>query len=600
MPQPSSLCNNHCTRRALSLCTELLLCLCVLCLLALFTLKAQAADNNYQVEISAPAPLKELLQNHLEIIKWRDNPRMTPGEWQRLFRAAPKNIEQLLATEGYFSPVIKPSLQENAATFIAKFQIDPGAPALISSVDLQFSGAITLQAASATPNISQLRESWLLPAEAIFRQEDWTQAKRRLLSRLLMERYPNASIRSSKAEVDAKTHRVALSVAIDSGPVFRFGGLRIQGLKRYQPAVIENLNTIKPGELYQQSSLLALQTRLLESGYFRNVEVTADTDPNNADSASIHVAVEENKAIKLGVGAGYSTNTGARVQLTVDHLNLLDKGWRLTSSLKLEQKEQSISALIRLPTDSNNYRDSLNTGLVRTSIAGQTTTSGHAGVNRTWGPRRTEQTVGLSYLIEQKQLDGAPGTDTQVVTASYGVTLRRTDNEFFPTRGYLFNAQFAVAPFDALSGGSFVQSYTKAQGYYPLTRSTQLIVRGELGMLTGNNNAPASFLFRAGGDQSVRGYAYQSLGVKQANAIVGGRYLATGSVEMVQWLTERWGAAAFVDFGNAANHVQELKPVFGYGFGARWKSPIGPLGADIGYGQASKEFHFHFNLGITF
>lgn len=594
MPQPSNL-NIHCTRRALTTCTALLFCL-----LAFFTSKVKADEHHYQVEISAPAPLKELLQNHLDILKWRENPRMTPGEWQNLFRAAPKNIEQLLATEGYFSPVITPTLQENSNTFTAKFQIDPGAPALISTINLEFSGTITQQAANEMPNISQLRTGWLLQTGTTFRQEDWTQAKRHLLAHLLTERYPNASLRSSKAEVDAKMHRVALRVEIDSGPIFHFGKLNIQGLKRYPPAVIENLNTIQPGEPYQQSSLLALQTRLLESGYFRNVEVTADTDPNTANNAPIRVVVEENKAIKLGVGAGYSTNTGARVQLSVDHLNLLDKGWRLTSSLKLEQKEQSISALIRLPTDGNNYRDSLNTGLVRTAIAGQTTITGHASVNRTWGSRQTEQTVGLNYLIEQKQLDGAPITDTQVVTASYGITLRHTDNEFLPTRGYLFNAQFAVAPFDALSGGRFLQSYTKAQGYYPLTHSTQLIIRGELGMLTGNNNAPASFLFRAGGDQSVRGYAYQSLGVKQADAITGGRYLATGSVEIVQWLTERWGVATFVDFGNAANRVQDLKPVFGYGFGARWKSPIGPLGADIGYGQASKAFHFHFNLGVTF
>jgi translocation and assembly module TamA len=560
----------------------------------------QAAENSYQVEITAPAPLKELLQNHLEIIKWRDNARMTPGEWQRLFRAAPQNIEDLLATEGYFSPGLKPSMDESDGTFVAKFQIDPGSPALITTVNLKFSGAITLQPPTETPDIAKLRANWLLQPGAQFRQEDWAQAKRKLLTNLLIERYPNASIRSSKAEINAQTHAVALTVEIDSGLAYRFGGLRIQGLRRYRAEVIENLNPIKPGELYKQSSLLTFQTRLQESGYFRNVEVTADTDPKNADSAPIHVVVEENSAIKVGIGAGYSTNTGARVLLDFNHLNLLDRGWRLTSSLKLEQKEQSISGLIRLPTDSNNYRDSVNAGLLRTSIAGQTTITGHASVNRSWGPWRREQTIGLNYLAEQERLNGADITNTQVVTASYGITLRRTDSEFLPTRGYLFNAQFAVAPFDSLSGGRFLQSDVKVQGYYPLTRRTQLIGRAEAGMIYGTDNAPASFLFRAGGDQSVRGYAYQSLGIRKGDAITGGRYLATGSLEMVQWLTERWGAAVFVDFGNAANHLQALKPVFGYGVGARWKSPIGPLGADIAYGQATGGFHFHFNLGVTF
>jgi translocation and assembly module TamA len=119
-------------------------------------------------------------------------------------------------------------------------------------------------------------------------------------------------------------------------------------------------------------------------------------------------------------------------------------------------------------------------------------------------------------------------------------------------------------------------------------------------MVNGKNSAPAAFLFRAGGDQSVRGYGYQSLGVTEGDATVGGRYLTTGSVEVVQWLTPQWGAAVFVDFGNAANTLQDLKPLYGYGLGARWKSPVGPIGADIAYGQETGEYRMHFNIGVAF
>jgi translocation and assembly module TamA len=133
-----------------------------------------------------------------------------------------------------------------------------------------------------------------------------------------------------------------------------------------------------------------------------------------------------------------------------------------------------------------------------------------------------------------------------------------------------------------------------------MTQSTQLIARAEFGMVNGKNGAPEAFLFRAGGDQSVRGYAFQSLGIKEDDAIVGARYLATGSVEVVQWLTQQWGAAAFVDFGNAANRLQDLEPVYGYGLGARWKSPIGPIGADIAYGEDTEKYRLHFNIGVAF
>jgi translocation and assembly module TamA len=454
----------------------------------------------------------------------------------------------------------------------------------------------------------------LLPKGQTFRQEDWALAKRKLLTSLLVERFPNATINNSKAAINLESHTVALLVEIDSGSAFQFGELSISGLNRYPASIVENLNPIKPASLYSQSSLLTFQTRLQESGYFKSVEVTADTKSANVESANleadnkalpisnapIKVIVEENKSIKVGIGAGYSTNTGARTQLTYDDLNLMDKGWRLTSSLKLEQKAQFLGGQVQLPITSDDYRDSFNGNLTRTAIEGQILSSSQAGIKRAWGPRKREQYVGANYLIEQQSVDGGDTTTKKVGTLSYGITLRRTNNDLAPTKGYLFNAQFAVAPLESLSDGRFLQSHVKTQAYYPITKSTQLIARAEAGMVNGKNGAPEAFLFRAGGDQSVRGYAFQSLGIKEGDAIVGAKYLATGSVEVVQWLTSQWGAAVFLDFGNAANRIQDLKPVYGYGLGARWKSPLGPIGADIAYGQATGEYRLHFNIGVSF
>jgi len=576
-------------------------------------------DHRYQVEILAPAPFNTLLEKHLQIIKWRDNPRINQAEWQRLFNITPQNIKAILATEGYFSPIITPTLEKTDGLDIAKFTVALGAPVLINSVELKFTGAITQhtqdsQLKDSSPNIQKLREEWGLQKGQTFRQEDWALAKQKLLTSLLVERFPNASITSSKAEINLEARTAALVVEVDSGPDFQFGALSITGLERYRNRIVENLNPIQPNSVYTQASLLNFQTRLLESGYFKSVEVTADTksaslDANNetsptkgvaANSAPIKVAVEENKSIKVGIGAGYSTNTGARTQLSYDDLDLLNRGWRLNSSLKLEQKSQFLGGQVLLPISKKGYLDSINGSLNSTSIEGQTVSSSVVGVRRTWGPRKLEQYVGANYLIEQQSVDGGDTTTKKVGSLSYGITLRHTDNDLAPTKGYLFNAQFAAAPFDQLSDGRFLQSYIKTQAYYPLTSSTQLIARVEGGMVNGKNGAPEAFLFRAGGDQSVRGYAFQSLGIKEGDAIVGAKYLATGSVELVQWLTSQWGAAVFVDFGNAANQIEDLKPVYGYGLGVRWKSPLGPIGADIAYGQATDEYRLHFNIGVAF
>ncbi|ACT47654.1 autotransporter assembly complex protein TamA [Methylotenera mobilis] len=580
---------------------SLIICLVLLCWGVLAYADNASYSHQYQVEIEAPSPLKTLLENHLDIIKWRTNPRMSPSEWKRLSAEAPKQIKELLATEGYFSPEVSVQSTQNQLENLTTLSVNPGTPTVVNSVNITFSGDIT-QPHRDLPSIEQLREEWPLPVGTQFQQAAWTAAKRSLVTKLLVNRYPNAVITDTKASIDIQQHTASLELTVDSGNTVHFGELEIEGLERYPESIIHNLNPIKPNEVYSQSKLLTFQTRLQESGYFRTVEVTADSKAALTDQqqAPIKIKVNENQSIKVSTGAGFSTNTGARTQLTVEHLNVFDRNWRLTSTLRLEQKLQSISGTIRLPTTASGYRDSANIAATRTEIEGQTTTLTQAGVKRAWGSLKREQYVGANLLAEHVNLDSADSSDTYAATLGYGITLRRTDNNLNPTRGYLFNAQFNGAPLASLSNGTFLQSYLKTQAYYPITKSTQLIARAELGMVSGKNSAPATFLFRAGGDQSVRGYGYQSLGVTEGDAIVGARYLTTGSIEIIQWLTPEWGAAIFTDFGNAANSIKELKPVYGYGLGARWKSPVGPIGADIAYGQATDDYRLHFNIGVIF
>ena len=145
-------------------------------------------------------------------------------------------------------------------------------------------------------------------------------------------------------------------------------------------------------------------------------------------------------------------------------------------------------------------------------------------------------------------------------------------------------------------------SYAKAVYYRRVGKSGGLILRGELGatLARSREGIPSDFLFRTGGDQSVRGYAYESLGVKRGDAVVGGRYLGVASVEYVQWLAPAWGAAVFYDAGNATDDVRDFKPVHGYGVGARWKSPVGLLKVDLAYGERVRKAQLHFSVGISY
>lgn len=541
--------------------------------------------------------LRELLQKHLSIHEAMQNPRMNESEWRRLVQKTPQEIADLLATEGYFKT--RTTISQPASN-VAEFHLTLPPQAKVNTVDVSITGEI--QQPEHQTTLENAQKSWPLPVNSTFTQQAWSSAKRELLGTLLRAEFPNAKITRSQALVNPQTQAVFIQLAVESGPAVCFGQVRIHGLQHYPESLVRPLNTLKAGAPYRQADLLTLQNSFMSTGKFRSVDVAARTDKLNADhSADIDVTVNELEQNTVRIGVGASTNTGARIVFNYTDRNLLDRGLLWDSSLRLEQRLQAATSNITFLTDEKGYRDSIQNSITRTDLEGQVTTAVQNGVRRYWGqPNIFEQYVGANLLYEFLTVDGESSQFNKAATLAYGLNIRRLDHVLAPTKGWILNTQFQLAPLDKLSDGRFLQSQARLQAFYPLTQSTQWLGRIEVGTVTGARSVPATYLFRAGGDQSVRGYAFQSLGVKEADAIVGGRVLLTGSTEVVQWLTSSWGAAVFVDFGNAANSWKDYDPVLGYGLGARWRSPIGPVGVDIARGQETGEYRLHFNLGVNF
>lgn len=542
--------------------------------------------------------IEALLKAHLTIHEALDNPRLDQAEWLRLIQKTPQDAQDLLATEGYFSPDIRlVSSTQNEAVFV----ITLNTRTTVSVANLTFKGEVLNATTDHPPTVESLQQSWRLPVGQPFTQQAWSEAKGSILTTMLSERYPNAKLEQSQATIDPKTHQAALSLTFDSGKSVRLGKLQIRGLNHYPLELVDNINPIKPGDVYQQSTLLQFQSTLQETGKFNRVSVSAATQSLSEDGlADVIVDVQEREQKSVSIGVGGSTNTGARVVLNYTDRNLFQRGLLWDTSLRLEQRLQAATSNIAFMTDAKGYRDSINNSVVRTNVEGQITTAINNGVKRTWGNRSFEQFVGANLLYEFLTIDGESTEFNKAATFAYGLNLRKLDNDLIPTKGVIFSSQFQVAPIERLSDGRFLQSQAKLQGFYPLGEKTQFLGRLEVGLVSGSMSVPATYLFRAGGDQSVRGYAFQSLGVKEGDAVLGGRVLLTGSTEIVQWLTSSWGAAAFVDFGNAANDWRDYKPAYGYGLGVRWRSPVGPVGADIAYGEETKDYRLHFNLGVSF
>ena len=597
---------------------------------------AAAADTvapsppvTYTVRIDAPGSLEELLQDNLDLVRWRGNPRLDRDQLQRLIRNTPDQVRTLVATEGYYSPTVTAGLDAARGVPEARVTVAPGQPVVVGDIDLVLQGFEPVGDNAVKFDADSLRARWGLSKGQRFRTADWEGAKRSLLRQVMQVRYPRAQLVESQAIVDPEKFTANLKVVLDSGPEVHLGELRIEGLKRYPAVIITNLNPIKPGEDYSEATLQAFQAKLQDTGYFSGVEVSADmsalldeniealTDEQQAQNGPVVpvvpkaragglvttpvlVRVTENKQKNVTAGLGLSTNTGKRAQLAYDDLDVF--GLRFKSALIFENLRQSARGDFYWPTTAKGYNDSIGAGFERTDLQGERTSVSTVAAKRAWGTPILEHSVTLEYLNELRNVDGQPTTASKSVPLTYSITRRKLDNLLSPTVGYAFNATLGGAVLPVLTDERFLRATARIVNYRPVGASGTFILRGEAGAVASREKAgvPSTFLFRAGGDQSVRGYAYQQLGIRQGTAIVPGRYLATASAEYQWFFKPPYGVAFFYDAGNAADTLRELHPQSGYGIGARWRSPVGPINVDVAYGHAVKEVRLHFSLGFTF
>lgn len=562
--------------------------------------RGQEQAFSFRVEVNAPEPFRSLLTRHLDIFKWRQRVQRLE-QLQRLAERTPRQIQELMATQGYFSAQVRPSLQQAGAEWVARYQVDPGAASRIAAVNIQFAGALLLGGERETARIQQLRSQWPLPPGAVFRQEEWDKGKARLVQELQENGYPAARIVQSEARVNADAREVALTVLVDSGPLFTFGALYIEGLGRYPASIITNLNRITPGSAFSQKALNEFQAELQTLPYFLSVFVTADTDPARPELTPVRVRVEESQANKIGLGTGYSTNNGFGVEVQFEDKDLFDGGQVWRSVVKWETREQIAYTALEFPPGTDRYRWQMGAALQRTDVQGELSTKSRVGLQRSRAEGKIENVQGIEFQLERREV-GGPVDDIKALSPIFSWIKRDVDDPVYPRRGYIINLRANAGSTALLSDQDFVRSYGRFITYWPLTRDGTLILRGELGKVFADSRdgIPSNYLFRTGGSTTVRGYEFESLGVRLNGAVVGGRYLANASAEYLHFFTPQWGGAFFIDAGDAADSRTELSPRKGYGVGVRWRSPVGPLGADLAYGEQTENWRLHFAFGITF
>lgn len=527
------------------------------------------------------------------------------GDDERRLRQLEQATTDALAAEGWFTPrLVVEADPEGLARH--RLRVQTGPRARIESVDIGFDGALARDPA----RVAALRAGWGLAAGAPFRDADWSAAKAKLLDRVRERDFAAAALVDSAAEVDPDSATVRLRLTVDSGPAFTLGALQITGLARYDAALVVRYRPFQPGDPYDTAKLLEFQRRLQQSQFFSSVIVEVDP-AGPAAAAPVRVELTEAKTQRAALGIGMSTDTGARVEGTYRRALLFGRPYTLSSGASVDRTRSAAFADLLLPRRADGWQDSLGVLREHTDIEDQRTSRWAAGAkrmsSRDSASASYETLFALTLEDELRSLaDGSAPQHNQVLAGSWTWTRRAVDEVTQPTRGDLLTLSGTLGLQRGSLGQVLQQSFVRLYGRYtrwiPLTAKDRLIVRGEAGHVFVKDAAtvPNAYLFRTGGVNSVRGYAYDSLGVRVGTATTGSQELLVGSGEYVRWFGADWGGALFGDIGDAADDLRHVRLARGYGFGARYRTLAGPLALDIAYGERTRQWRAHFSIAIAF
>jgi len=558
------------------------------------------AGVEFSVTIDAPSSLQSLLNDNLELVAARKDAELDDFQLQAIIKETPTAAQALLETEGYFSSRIQVTEQGQHHYVLS---VEPGEPVLIDDVTVRLNGAIRQQP-DYQKRLAAVLEAWSLPMGAPYRQEDWDSSKRAVLRLITADRFPLARISRSEASIDPASHKATLLVEVDSGALIRFGPLHINGSQRYPQAVAAGMADFRQGDPYQQKKLLDYQSALEQSPHYSAVVVSTDMSKIQQDQVPVEVSLSEFPAQKLELGLTYDSDQGPGVRLGYDYYNLFGKGWTGSSLLDWKRDDKSLSLGLGFPREADGYSHSLTSSYKETDIQGLKTSTVDAGAWRIRSHDNIDARVGLDFIQERQTVGDDPSTDTHALLGVFGWTQRAVDDPLRPRSGRLLDVSLSTTLGSFLSSTSFVRGYARAVAYWsPWPQYGTLLTRLEVGQVwaRAEDDVPASQLFRAGGANSVRGYDFQSLGLPGPDgAVLGGRVLATATLEYQFPIARDWALALFHDAGNAAQSWQSFSVEQSNGLGVRWMSPVAPLAFDIAKAEKDGKLRWNMSLGLAF
>ncbi len=564
-------------------------------LLPALLLWAGCAHAGIEVEVlGLEGAEKENVEQRLRIRASAKSEELDDLLVEGLHARAEDDIRGALQPFGYYSPKIESSLEGAAPDWKARYTVDKGLPTLITRIDVEVEGE-----GQKDRIFRRIFRRFPLTTYERLQHSEYEQAKTSLAQAAYAEGYLDAAFTRSQLRVNPEERSAEVELILSTGPRYYFGPVTVEQT-HLEPGIVERYVTIEPGEPFDPQVLMDTQFALTDLDYFQSVEIEPQRDKAEGHRIPMEIHTTPRPKRKWDFGVGYGTDTGARASVANDVRYFNRRGHKLHAEMQLSQIKNKASAEYRVPLGSKPGEYWGFGGAVETeryedgdSLKYVLNTS----LNRF--PGKWKRKWYLSFEHEESELSDKVQTADLLMP---GLELNRSElnDPILTRRGWAVFLDTHGAQKGVLSNASFVQAHGILRGVWPFSRQWRVLGRAEYGanIVDDFSDLPASQRFFAGGDQSVRGYSYQSIGPKDADGkVIGGKYLASFSLETDYYFWDKWGGAVFYDAGGADDEV--VPQLFqGIGIGARYRSPVGYIQADVAHPLDGDDSGVRLHIGI--
>ena len=564
--------------------------ICLLWLVCIFD--TQAAVSISGVDEQAKSNILAYLQ--------LDDEACDAPDWRvrRLFKESQKEISEALEVIGYYHAKIEKQLTEGDGCWQAHFAITLGKPIVLRTVSIKID-----YPDEQNEVLKKVIQECNLQTGDILQHAKYDACRRKITRTAKSQGYFDAVFTARRIDIYPAEHAADITLHFEAGRRYLFGKVTFDQ-SILDAELVKRAVSFSPGQPYDANLIKNLQRDLISSAYFDQVDLT--NKPRGAPyfDVPIHIKLTPGKKYQYNAAIGYATDVGPKLRLGVLNRRVNERGHQAEFEINLSKVISDINFSYRIPLEKTKDWFTIDTFYKIEDNDSFESNLFSAGVQRI--QKRSNgwiRNLFLNFRLEEYTTGVFDDDRSRLLTPGISYSFVEEDYPPRPLSGHRSTAMTRGALDGAVSDTSFLQLYGNTKWVFSLWNGGRLLTRAEAGatLIDELDSLPATVRFFAGGDTSVRGYAYNSLGPTDVfGEVVGGQNLMVGSVEIDQQFATDWSAAAFIDSGNAYDSLDEFDPATSVGAGIRWFSPLGPIRFDVAAPldkDAPDNYRVHITLG---